>query len=517
MRRDLSALTRSAFDLLVVGGGIHGACAAWDATLRGLSVALVDQDDFGAGTSANSLRIVHGGLRYLARGNLARMRESSRERSTLLRIAPGLVQPLPVLVPFYGTGFRGRAAMGAALTLNDLTSWSRNRHLDPERSIPDGRLVSRHECLSLFSGFADEGLTGGALWYDAQLLHPERLTLSFVQAAANLGGVVANYARVERLRTLEGAVHGATVTDRLTGAEIDLEARVVLVSAGPWTRELLARVSGGATPLERLPQRALGLNLLLGRRLADVAVGVRARSTRRDDPIGGGRRFLFFAPQGEATMLGTWYTLADAGDVAGAVAGGVRALLQEFNAACPGARLSEEDVVRGHWGWLPLKAGNEPGRADALAERPRIVDHGRTGGVRGLLSVEGVKFTTARPVAERAVDRVFTALGRPSPRCRTAEVRLPEAQMAGVLKREAMTPAEEILHAVRSEMAVTLADIIFRRTELGAVPGPDRVVVEAAARLAGPVLGWDRTREETEIESVMRQASAPDLAMKAVG
>jgi glycerol-3-phosphate dehydrogenase len=517
MRRHLPALSRSAFDLLVVGGGIQGACAAWDATLRGLSVALIDQDDFGAATSANSLRIVHGGLRYLARGNLVRMRESSRERSTLLRIAPGLVQPLPVLVPVYGIGIRGRAALGAALTLNDLTSWRRNRHLEPERLIPAGRLVSRHECLSLFAGLAAEDLTGGALWYDAQLLHPERLTLSFVQAAADLGGVVANYVRFERLRTLEGTVHGATVTDRLTGTEIDIEASVVLLAAGPWTRELAARVSGKATPLESLPQRALGLNLLIGRRLADVAVGVRARSTPQDDPIGGGGRFLFFAPQGEATMLGTWYTLADAGEVSGALTKGVHTLLREFNAACPGARLSEKDVVRCYWGWLPLKAGTEPGRADALAERPRVLDHGRTGGVRNLLSVEGVKFTTARGVAERAVDRVFTALGRPSPPCRTAEVRLPAAQVEGLLERKAMTRGEEILHAVRSEMAVKLTDIIFRRTELGAVPGPDRVVVETAARLAGPVLGWDRAREEAEIESVMRQASAPDLAMEAVG
>ena len=104
MQRDLNRLTGQVHDLLVVGGGIHGACIAWDAALRGVSVALVERDDFGAATSANSLRIVHGGLRYLARGDLARMRESIRERSTLLRIAPGLVVPLPVLVPTRGIG-----------------------------------------------------------------------------------------------------------------------------------------------------------------------------------------------------------------------------------------------------------------------------------------------------------------------------------------------------------------------------------------------------------------------------
>src|SRR3954464_11400670 len=130
MRRNLSRLADTAFDLLVVGAGIHGACVAWDASLRGLSVAIVDQQDFGAATSANSLGIVHGGLRYLARGDLPRMRESVRERSALLRIAPEVVEPLAVLVPTYGDVWRSRLAYRAVLGVNDLASWARNRNLD---------------------------------------------------------------------------------------------------------------------------------------------------------------------------------------------------------------------------------------------------------------------------------------------------------------------------------------------------------------------------------------------------
>src|SRR5688572_30241324 len=179
MRRDIPRLADTTFDLLIVGAGIYGACVAWDACLRGLSVAVVDQDDFGAATSANSLGIVHGGLRHLARGDLPRMLESTRERSALLRIAPGLVEPLPVLVPTYRDISRGRLAHGLALAVNDLVSWSRNRGLEPDRRIPRGRLISQEECLRLFPAFSIEGLTGGALWYDARLRHPERLTLSF--------------------------------------------------------------------------------------------------------------------------------------------------------------------------------------------------------------------------------------------------------------------------------------------------------------------------------------------------
>src|SRR6185369_11142817 len=124
--RDLTQLTGRVHDLVVVGGGIHGACIAWDATLRGLRVALIEREDFGGATSANSLRIVHGGLRSLARGNLRRMRESNRERSALLRIAPTLVHPLPVVVPTTGRGATSRPALGAALRIYDLLSPSRD-------------------------------------------------------------------------------------------------------------------------------------------------------------------------------------------------------------------------------------------------------------------------------------------------------------------------------------------------------------------------------------------------------
>src|SRR6266508_4849390 len=141
MQRDPSALVGSEFDVAIIGGGICGAAAAWDAAQRGLSVALLERDDFGQATSANSLKVVHGGIRYLQHLDLARVRESSRERSALLRIAPHLVHPMPVLVPTFGHGLRGAEALGAAFALlNGLTA-DRNRGVtDPDRQIPRARL-----------------------------------------------------------------------------------------------------------------------------------------------------------------------------------------------------------------------------------------------------------------------------------------------------------------------------------------------------------------------------------------
>jgi glycerol-3-phosphate dehydrogenase len=505
MRRDLSRLADTAFDLVVVGAGIHGACAAWDASLRGLSVAVVDRDDFGAATSANSLRIVHGGLRYLARGDFPRMRESIQERTALLRIAPELVEPLPVLVATRGSGLRGRTAHRAALVANDLVSVFRNRGLERERTIPRGRLVSRGECLDLFPGFLPgHGLTGGALWYDAQLRHPERLTLSFLRSSARRGTVTANYVRVDGLRVANGTVEGVLATDVVDGRSLEIRARAVLVAAGPWTGGLVARATGEAQP-RLAPTHALGVNVVIGRRLADIGVGVQAQSGRERDPVCGGSRFLFLAPHGTTTLLGTWYSVAGSADARSEVDRGARMLIQEINEACPGLGLAPPDVVRHQWGWLPLKAGIEAGRADALAERPRVLDHGRAGGIRRLFSVEGIKYTTARRVAERAVDQVFASFGRQSPRCLTS-----------------VTPLDtggrrDVRYVVREEMAIKLADIVFRRTSLGDAPGPDRAAVETTAQVAGAELGWNAARQQAEVEDVMRQSGAPGAAVEALG
>jgi glycerol-3-phosphate dehydrogenase len=515
VRRDLFRLVDTSFDLLVIGAGIHGACVAWDACLRGLSVAVVDRDDFGAATSANSLGIVHGGLRYLARGDFPRMLESIRERSALLRIAPGLVEPLPVLVPTYGHLSRSRAAHRIALLLNDLVSWTRNQGLDADRVIPPGRLISREDCVRLFPGFSTHRLTGGALWYDARLRHPEGLTLGFVRSAAERGAVAVNYVRADRLRVREGAVEGASLTDRISGAELEIRARTVVVAAGPWTAELIGgTMHQGQREAPR--RQALAVNVVIGRRLADVAVGVEARSGPEEDPVCGGHRFLFAAPQGGTTLLGTWYTMAEGSEAYAATERGVDSLIQEFNQACPGLELSRSDVVRSQSGWLPLKDGVEPGRAIALAERPRIVDHGSKNGVRHLLSVEGVKYTTARSVAVQVVDQVFADLGRDSPSCRTADVRLvPRDEMSFEPDGEVATT--EIIHAVREEMALKLSDIVFRRSRLGTMARPPRVVVEEIARVAGAELGWDAIRMEAEIEEVMRQFGVPGSPMEAVG
>jgi glycerol-3-phosphate dehydrogenase len=504
MRRDLGRLEAEEHDLLVIGAGIQGATIAWDAALRGLRVALVERDDFGAATSANSLRIVHGGLRYLSRGDFPRMRESIQERTALLRIAPGLVEPLPVLIPTGPPGVPPRPALGAALFLTHALSLDRNRGLLPGRRIPGGRLLSRAECRELLPALETVPLSGGALWFDAWMPRPERLTLAFVLSAAAQGAAVANYAEATAFDVAGGAVQSVELADRLSGRRVRVRARQVVLAAGPWTVALAARAGRPSPPGAGAPRLALGMNLVIGRRLGRAAVGLRAGSSSAADPGGSGGRFLFMVPQERGTLVGTWYETAGEEDSPGALERGQEYLLGSLNGACPGLGLAPEHVVGRQVGRLPLKAGVERGAPHALAERPRLWGRER-GGPGNLLTVEAVKYTTARSVAQDVVDAVLASLGLEPRACRTAVTPLVGGELSGG------APAsleQRVRRAVAEEMAVTLSDVVYRRTELGHPPGPEPEEVRRAARLVADALGWDDRRRAEEERAVLGAEAA---------
>jgi glycerol-3-phosphate dehydrogenase len=527
VRRDVSALGADPFDILIIGGGIHGAFAAWEASLRGLRAALVERDDFASGTSANSLKIAHGGLRYLQRLDLGRMRRSSAERSGLIRLAPHLVRPLPFLVATRGMGRESPMALRVAFTLNDLITWDRNHGLPAGARIPAGRLLGRAECLARFPGFDDRGLSGGALWYDGQILHPERLVMAVILAAAEAGATVANYAEAVELRSENGKIAGALVADRLGGGSIAVRARAVVNAAGPWAEQIGSRTQRSA------PRRyARAMNLVLRRHVADCAVGFRSRTGAAEDPINGGKRFLFCCPWREHTLVGTSYTV-DPGDRAPARIEEITALLDETNEACPALGFSADQVTFFHWGLVPLKDGREPGRWNALAERTQIVDH-TTAGLRGLVTVIGPKLTTARQVAAQAVEMAAGAAGnasrgprRPDRLDRSGSDAGPAGaqhprlnQLYGVhagavatviaerpdwsepLAEGTPVRRGEVVYAVRAEMAQRLTDIVFRRTELGTAGVPSAEALETAARVMGDALGWSPEQRQNEVATV---------------
>jgi len=526
LRRDLKTLSSSSFDLLVIGGGILGACIARDAALRCLATALVERGDFGSETSSNNLKVVHGGLRYLQYFDLGVAREALRERSVWLRIAPHLVEPLPIAVPTYGHGPAGREALRAGLAIHDLIAWDRNRDLPRGRSLPPGRLLTRRELLELAPELEGSRPNGGVLFYDAQMYSPERLVLEVVQAASQAGAVVANYAEAEGPARPEPPFTATPIRDRVGGGAFSVRAHLIVNAGGPASLGFLERLLGRRTTA--FPSYSLAMNLMFPSFGHRVAFALRSGSDS-STPLKGSRRHLFVVPWRGHTLVGTahydhradpaTFTLNEQE---------VTRFLDEVNACWPGRSLRRDETQLVHAGLLPARSisGSSGVR---LRRRPLVVDHACEG-MPNLVSAVSVKFTTARLLAERTIDLAMRNLGYHPSACLTANQPLPggigesPADLAGRAERAwgealptdvlqhllrtyggryenviavresrqgwdrrivASAPVilAQFVHGVREEMAQQPEDLVLRRTELGARGMSSPAAIEAARQV----------------------------------
>ncbi|MGL5082082.1 MAG: FAD-dependent oxidoreductase [Microcoleaceae cyanobacterium] len=544
MKRSLVALTRQVYDILVIGGGIYGACVAWEASLQGLSVALVEQADFGGATSANSLKTIHGGFRYLQNADIKRMRESIYERRALMQIAPHLVHPLPVLVPTYGHGMKGKEILKIALALNDIISFDRNRLSDEQKHIPRGRVISRQHCQSALPGIRPEGLTGGAMFYDGQVYNSERLTLAFLHSASQAGANVANYVKVTGLLRQGNQVIGVQAQDELEGNQFEIQAKIVINTSGPWLDQvagLLDKQSAKPSPV-----LAQAMNLVTTRPLFETyAVGLPGSSEV-------GSRFLFIAPWRGRSIVGTWYGVYRGDpDQFKLTEVQIQEFIDQVNLTYPGARLNREDVAWVHGGLLPCDGVESDTGEPKLAKHYRIHDHAKDG-CPGLISVVGVKYTTARDVAQKVVQQIYKSWGQSMPtstsavtpvyggqitdfngflqkaiasECFSAETTrrlvynygsnypivlsyLNQTSDAAQLPPDNLAVAQaEVRHAVEEEMAQTLSDVFFRRTELGSAGYPGEEILRMGAETMAQALGWHQARLEQELQTVCQRYS----------
>lgn len=540
MTRDLAALASRPFDLIVIGGGIYGICAAREGARRGLAVCLVERGDFIGETSSNSLRIIHGGLRYLQHGDLRRMRESIGERRLLQHLAPALVRPLPCVMPTYGHGLMGKEALRIALALNDLVGFDRNAGLGPDRRLPRGRVIGRGELLDIAPAVLRAGLTGGAIWYDCQATSTERLAFAFLRSAADAGATCANYTEVTGFLQAAGRITGVRVSDRLGDGAFEIRGRAVLNAAGPWVDEVLARVTGGTAPRQFVASKAF--NLLVRRQLFPrYAVGLAGRGSVRDESaiVQKGSQLFFVVPWRGRSIIGTRHVRwAGAGDAA-IPEGEIEAFIGDINRAYPDARLALDDVLAVYSGLLP-ETGAHAGPTVQLLKHPAFRDHAADGRA-GLYSMVGVKWTTARHVASRTIERIATGSGwkiapgpgetAPLPGAASDEegnarraYGAGDAALARPIAPGTAVTAGEVVHGMREEMARRLPDVVLRRTDLAADGHPGTRVLEACADVMGAELGWSPARRRTELELAedtlrrrhSRPGSAPALATGAL-
>ena len=543
MKRNLDRLTNRAFDLLVIGGGIHGAVAAWDAASRGLSVALIERSDFGSATSQNSLKIVHGGLRYLQDGNLSRIRTMARERTTWMRIAPHLVHPLTCLTPTRQKLSRSRLALGVALIANDILSFDRNHQADLEKRLPGGKIISQMELGSLLPDYDVSASTGAAVWHDAQIYNTERLLLEFVHSAVEAGAEVANYVEAMGFLKLDDRITGAQVRDVQSGDVFEIRSRMILNCAGAWVDKVLENVS-----IQSSYATSVAMNVIVDKVWSGVAAGLPSQPSDGRLP-----QILFFVPWWDATIIGTWHIPCNATPDEFSVTREVlQPFIDEINSAHPPLSLTLEDIRHVNWGFLPVNKEDANKRQVRLTRDGVIIDHQRKDDINGLISVLGVKYTTARVVAEKAIDLAVSKLGVKTDKCQTYRIpvnggkiedfnsfmqmakadgsdRLDEEtvehlvytygsnykelltsiteqpDLAERIDSNSYVTKAEIVHAIRHEMALTLADLIQRRTELGSAGIPSFAAMQKCAKIMAGELDWSLEKQTQEIDAVIQR------------
>jgi glycerol-3-phosphate dehydrogenase len=459
-RRAPDRLQRDQYDLIVVGGGVYGACITLEAARRGLRPLLLEKEDFGGGTSSNSLRILHGGLRYLQGLDLGRFRESVRERRWWMRSFPGLVRPLPCMLPLYGQGMHRPFVLRSALWLNDALSWDRNRRVPAERRLPPGRIMDPTETRRRFPLVDPKGLQGAALWYDAWMLSPHRLIMEVLRRATAHGGAVLNYVTVTNVLEAGGRVRGVIARDEVAGVELEFSSAAVVNAAGPSAPDLAGSIGGRNQALFR---PSLAFNLLLDQPPpADAAVAVR--------PPEPGAPVYFVCPYRGRTLVGTGHAPWPAGEPVPArvpdelVAG----FLAQLERAIPGYGAASGTVTRHLVGLLPVRSAG----TIRLARRPTVLDHGRRAGPGGLISVSGVKFTTAPAVARTVMGRLQAGDGD----SREAEIReedppvrpwRPFDEFMRFAYQDPDAARSLVTDIVKEESVVYMDDLIIRRLDWG--------------------------------------------------
>lgn len=471
----LQRLAAEPLDLLVVGGGIVGSGIARDAAMRGLRTGLVDRYDFAFGTSSRSSRLLHGGLRYLEQGRVGLVREASLEKKVVRHIAPHLAQPLGFVFPAYRRAGRPLWQLRVGVKLYDLLCSGRN--FQPSRGF------NTRETLSMLPQLSPEGLLGAVRYSDA-LTNDGRLVIDTIRSAALAGADVANRVEFRTAEKRDDLWH-CEMHDHVTGQNFAVRARTIINATGPWAPEI--------------PHSTVKLRLSKGIHL----VVERQRLPIGEDAvvITEGKRILFVIPWGERVIVGTTDTdyTARPEDVA-VNPEDITYVLRTVNEAFPALRLGRSDILSS-WAGLRALIANPDGTPSDISRAHEI-----RANEPGWWDVSGGKLTTYRLMAEQTVDIILRHLGRAKGICRTAvKPLLPtaaDARFSSIVPPEFSRDA--VVHYVRNEWALSLADVMVRRTSWHYYHRDTVAKAEQVATWMAELCGWSEQRRREELAEYHR-------------
>ena len=515
------------YDLVVVGGGINGAGIARDAALRGLSVLLLEKNDFGSGTTSWSSRLIHGGLRYLEYAEIPLVFESLHERRYLRRLAPHLVKRLRLTIPLYKQSRRSKLIIRLGMIAYDLLSIRKN--------IPRHNMLSRNELIEAEPGIKQEGLLGAAQYYDAQVIFAERLVIENIIGAHEAGADVRNYCPAIGINVSQRKVQSLHFLEQGSDQETEVTTRLIINAAGPWVDRVLATVN---REIPRFMGGTKGSHIVVGRFAG--APG----SAFYVEAAADGRPF-FIIPWNDQYLIGTT-DIRYHGDPANVKASDdeIRYLLDETNRIFPGAGLTVQDIHFAYAGVRPLPL-RDKGPESAITRKHVIKKHRRV--AKGLVSIIGGKLTTYRSLAEQAVDIAAHLLKNGGKECETRSLALPgatgveesrerlrdlkylsdigierllgiyggrasqiaaiaadEPHLAQSLDDEESVLAAEVVFAMRYEFAVTLVDIVHRRLMVGLSADQGIGISEKIVAIAARESNWDNAEVERQLSELQK-------------
>jgi glycerol-3-phosphate dehydrogenase len=543
MKRFTENYSGERFDIIVIGGGITGAAVAYDASSRGLSVALIEKRDFGGATSSATSKLIHGGLRYLATMEFRLVRESLKERRNLENIAPNLVYPMKMMVTTNNLKITNtKWIIKIGMILYDLLSYDKGWTWDKSKRIPLHKTLSREKVIELEPNVKKEGLTGASVYYDCISIFPERLTLAFIKSAVEHGARVANYAGVEGfIYSNDKRIAGVTVRDAITGKKLNISGTLTVNCGGPWA-DIILGLAKKKVPGEQL-RRSEGIHIITKKLVNDHIVGTITKKGRH----------IFIVPWRGHSLIGTtdkeYIGRPDDYRVTGQ---SIRELLDEVNEAYGFKPITFKDILHAYGGLRPLVEDQTEDVYES-SRKYEIYDN-KTDGLDGLITVEGGKYTTSRNLAEEVLKVISKKMKRKLKRTITNKVFLhgcdipdmPEfldrivkenrdfkretletlgryygqeykqvIEMARKNKSLAQTMNDDgeilaqVAYAVRNECAKTLNDILFRRTGLGTLGNPGERALRLIAQTAARELHWSAARMKDELATARKAFIIP--------
>jgi len=558
--RNLTKLIEQTFDIVIIGGGVSGAWLALHCSQAGYKTALLEQGDFAEKTSSASSKLLHGGIRYLQQMQFNKVRESAMERAHYLFAAPHLSKPIPFIVPTYPNFKRSKLFLFSGLCVYKALCLGENSIIgNKEQYLPPITSLSRAE-LNDKCDLSGSNHNGGMVFYEYHMYDTERMVLSALQTAQQQGAHIFNYIQANNYIIEKGRVSGIMATDKLTQQSLKINSKLIINSTGPWVDSLNSSLGKSATAC--INSFATGSHIILKHSISDHAIAL-TTSHQNTSKVDRGGRHVFIIPWRGHSLIGTSYDeINNTNQGSQLTADHVVQLLDAISAGVPNLNLTPDDILSGYSGLYPLQTNQANRNVYQGSGEYHIIDHADTDQHEGVITALGAKYTTAHILSARTMKLVHKKLQKdtlvtPPP---VDKIKFSDGKYTSLKHflteklnqyQDKLTPATlthlvsnygsdidkfitileidpilskpimqnepdilgQVYWAVSHEMALSLSDVLFRRTSVGLL-GIQAKEVEQVAQIMAPLLKWNKEKTQQEIDTVLIQIKSIKQAIK---